>query len=236
MSIHVFLDFDGTISRNDVGDEIVRAFGSFEPLHSELLSGNMTVAEYYQRAVETFAPDTTPESLAAFVIKQELDAGVEPLLRWLRMNSLPTYVVSDGFDVYIRPLLEHVDSARNVPVYCNRLQWDGVAFTATFPGATESCTCFCASCKRNAVISNIALDDLVIYIGDGRSDTCAVQYADIVFAKGSLAAFCTAEGIPFHHYRTLYDVLIILQTRHQHDDFRTRRQAFLARKRAVEAE
>lgn len=76
----------------------------------------------------------------------------------------------------------------------------------------------------------------MIYIGDGKSDTCAVQYADIVFAKGTLAAFCTAEGIPFHHYRSLSDVLIMLQTRDKERDYRPRRQAFLARKRAVEVE
>ena len=236
MSIHAFLDFDGTISQHDVGDEVVRAFGTFEPLHADLLAGKMTVAQYYQRAIESFAPDTTPETLTSFAMKQELDAGIEPLMRWLRANSIGTYVVSDGFDIYIRPLLDRVESSRDVPVYCNRLDWNGSSFTAVFPGATESCTCFCASCKRNAVIGNIALDDIVIYIGDGRSDTCAVQFADIVFAKGTLAAFCTAEGIPFHHYRTLSDVLIILQTRYQHQDFRHRRQAFLARKRAVEAE
>lgn len=236
MSIHVFLDFDGTISQNDVGDEIVRAFGSFEPLHSELLEGKMSVAQYYSRAVESFVPSTTPAALTAFSLEQELDPGIGPLLRWLNATSIPTYIVSDGFDVYIRPLLAMIDGAGSIPIYCNKLDWNGKAFTPSFPGASESCSCFCASCKRNAIISNIALEDVVIYIGDGKSDTCAVQYADIVFAKGTLAAFCTAEGIPFHHYRSLSDVLIMLQTRDKERDYRSRRQAFLARKRAVEVE
>ncbi|MFN4985926.1 MAG: HAD-IB family phosphatase [Ignavibacteria bacterium] len=236
MAIHAFLDFDGTISQMDVGDEIIRAFGSFEPLHSELLEGKMTVAQYYTRAVESFTPAATPEALTIYSIEQELDPGIGPLLRWLNATSIPTYIVSDGFDVYIRPLLSMIDGASQIPVYCNKLDWNGMAFTPLFPGASESCSCFCASCKRNAIISNIALEDTVVYVGDGRSDTCAVQYADIVFAKGTLAAFCTAEGIPFHHYRSLTDVLLILQRRHQERDFRPRRQAFLARKRAVEAE
>jgi len=236
MSIHVFFDFDGTISQLDVGDEIIRTFGSFEPLHTQLLEGTMTVAQYYMRAIDSFAPTTTPEDLTRFASTQELDPGFGPLVRWLDSTGIPTYIVSDGFDVYIRPLLAGIKGAGDIPVYCNKLDWNGTSFIASFPGASESCSCFCASCKRNAIINSIALDDIVIYIGDGRSDTCAVQYADVVFAKGTLAAFCTAEGIPFHHYRSLHEVMIILQRRHQEQGFRSRRQAFLARKRAVEAE
>ena len=236
MSVHVFLDFDGTISRRDVGDEIVRRFGQFEPLHSDLLAGKMTVSQYYRRAVQNFAPETTLESLTAFALEQELDAGTAPLLRWLKSIDVPAYIVSDGFDVYIRPLLQAHAADVDVPVYCNKLQWNGTTITPVFPGATESCSCFCASCKRNAILTNIALDDVVIYIGDGRSDTCAVQYADIVFAKGTLASYCTSNGIPFHQYKTLSEVLIILQARHQKNEFRTRRQAVLARKRAIECE
>ncbi len=236
MAIRVFLDFDGTISQRDVGDEVVRHFGEFEPLHSELLTGSMSVAQYYQRAVQSFSDLVTPDALLAFALEQELDAGAGTLLRWLRSVEIPTYIVSDGFDIYIRPLLQTIEGGAELPVACNVLRWDGSVFMPEFPGASESCSCFCASCKRNAVISRIAMDDIVIYIGDGRSDTCAVQFADIVFAKGTLAAFCTEQGIPFHHYRSLYDVLIILQNRHQHKDFRPRRQAFLARKRAIEAE
>jgi 2-hydroxy-3-keto-5-methylthiopentenyl-1-phosphate phosphatase len=236
MSVHVFLDFDGTISRRDVGDEIVRQFGQFEPLHSELLAGNMTVGQYYQRAVKSFAPDTTLESLEAFALEQELDPGIAPLLRWLKSVDVSAYIVSDGFDVYIRPLLRTHVADVDVPIYCNKLLWEGGTVTPVFPGATESCSCFCASCKRNAIVTNIALDDVVAYVGDGLSDTCAVQYADIVFAKGTLAAFCTKNGIPFHQYRTLSDVMIILQARHQNNEFRSRRQAVLARKRAIESE
>ena len=236
MAIHVFLDFDGTISQRDVGDEVVRHFGKFEPLHSELLAGSMSVAQYYHRAVQSFTASATPDTLTAFALEQELDAGAGTLLRWLRSVEIPTYVVSDGFDVYIRPLLQTIEGGAELPVACNVLRWDGSVFMPEFPGASESCSCFCASCKRNAVISRIAMDDVVVYIGDGRSDTCAVKFADIVFAKGTLAAFCTENGIPFHHYRSLHDVYIMLQTRYQQRDFHSRRQAVLARKSAVESE
>lgn len=236
MPIHAFIDFDGTLSQQDVGDELIRTFGSFEPLHSDLLAGKLNVAEYYQRAVASFTDQATPGSLETFAALQELDAGAKALITWLNSVDIPCAVVSDGFDTYITPLLQRLGDSVALSVYCNKLVWDGNAFQPLFPGATESCSCFCASCKRNAILTNIAIDDIVIYIGDGRSDACAVQHADVVFAKGALAAYCSSQGIPHHHYRTLSDVLIILQTTYKQLDFRPRRQAFLARKQAFEIE
>lgn len=237
MALHLFLDFDGTISQNDVGDAIVREFGAFEPLHSSLMAGGMSVGEYYHRAVESFSVSCTPESLSSFILKQDLDPGAAPLVAWAHQEKIPVHVVSDGFDVYIRPLLDRAGILEHVTsLHSNVLTWRGATFEASFPGASESCSCFCASCKRNAMLTAMGDDDVAIYVGDGRSDTCAVQFADVVFAKGTLAAYCTQMRIPHHPYRSLQEVRIILQKRFEKMDFAHRRQAILARKRAHEAE
>jgi 2,3-diketo-5-methylthio-1-phosphopentane phosphatase len=234
--LQVFLDFDGTISIGDVGDALVQTFGSFEPLHTQLLNGQFTVAEYYRRAATGFSPNANEGAVASFVDSRELDAGLVPLVKWCTDNSFPVTVVSDGFDVYIQPLLHRAGILEHVEVSSNRLSFAGGSWHPSFPGASESCSCFCASCKRNAILTRIADDDVVVYVGDGRSDACAVRFADIVFAKGTLAASCTAEGIPHHTYRSLTEVLIILQRRMKDNDFPRRRQARLARKRAYESE
>jgi 2,3-diketo-5-methylthio-1-phosphopentane phosphatase len=171
-----------------------------------------------------------------FVQRQEIDAGLAPLLAWSREHSIPATVVSDGFDVYIRPLLKRELGDAAIPIASNTLSYEGGLWKPAFPGASESCSCFCASCKRNVILSAIGDDDVVIYVGDGLSDACAVRYADVVFAKGTLAASCTEEGIPHHTYRSLTEVLIILQRRMRDNDFPRRRQARLARKRAYESE
>lgn len=234
--VQVFLDFDGTISIGDVGDALVQTFGAFEPLHSELLNGQFTVAEYYRRAAASFSSEATSEAVMSFVESRELDNGLVTLVAWCRSNSFPVTVVSDGFDVYIQPLLQRAGILEHVEVSSNRLSRKGGTWTPSFPGASESCSCFCASCKRNTILSRIADDEIVVYVGDGRSDACAVRFADIVFAKDTLAASCTAEGIPHHTYRSLTEVLIILQRRLAERDFPRRRQAILARKRAFESE
>lgn len=236
MRVHVFLDFDGTISIDDVGDELMSTFGDFAPLMHMLLGGQISVAEYYRRAAASFSSEATPESVTVFALSRQLDPGIGPLVQWCRANNMPVKVVSDGFDVYIRPLLAESGIIDNVTIHSNQLRYEGGKWTPSFPAASESCSCFCASCKRNVILSAIGDDDVVIYVGDGLSDACAVRYADVVFAKGTLAASCTEEGIPHHTYRSLTEVLIILQRRMKDNDFPRRRQARLARKRAYESE
>ncbi len=236
MSIHLFLDFDGTISNGDIGDELFRTFGSFEPVHSQLMAGEFSVAEYYRRSAAHLRSDCTPEAILEFCDRQSLDAGFVPLVDWCTTVDIPVTVVSDGFDVYISPLLKKSGRIDQLNVVCNVLEWNGEKFTPSFPGASESCSCFCASCKRNAVITRLGENDIAIYVGDGRSDACAVEFADVVFAKSTLAAECTRKGIPHHPYRTLAEVKIILQEKVGKGALRTRRQAQLARKRAFESE
>lgn len=235
MSVRLYIDFDNTISIGDVGDELVRTFGSFEPLHTELHRGDFTVAEYYRRAVSTFRADTTPESICAWTGNIEIDPSFVTLAMWCRNNNISLTVVSDGFDVYIEPLMKRIGLGE-IPVHCNRLVMSESGWSLQFPGASESCSCFCASCKRNALLRTSADDDVIIYIGDGMSDTCAAEHADVVIAKGTLAAYCTANGIPHHHFRTLADAVHVLRSVAQKNGFRQRRQAQLARKRAFERE
>ena len=54
--------------------------------------------------------------------------------------------------------------------------------------------------------------DVLIYVGDGYSDRCPVEYADLVFAKGSLQTWCQQNNISYLPYRSLDDVRRRLET------------------------
>jgi 2,3-diketo-5-methylthio-1-phosphopentane phosphatase len=233
--LRLFIDFDGTITQNDVGDALITTFSVFEPLHSQLLDGRFSVAEYYRRAAELFRSDVAPHDVVAFARSQEVDPYFMALCAWCAEHDVEMTIVSDGFDVYIDPILEHI-GAEALPRFCNTLVYDGVSWTASFPGASESCSCFCASCKRNVLLTISGPDDVIIYVGDGRSDTCAAEHADIVFAKGTLARYCEANGIAHHHFRSLFTVQQILDRRLRDNDMRARKQAERLRQRAIQSE
>jgi 2-hydroxy-3-keto-5-methylthiopentenyl-1-phosphate phosphatase len=50
-------------------------------------------------------------------------------------------------------------------------------------------------------------EDVITYIGEGYSDQCPAQYADIVFAKDALQAFCQRENISYYLYDSFIDVI-----------------------------
>jgi 2,3-diketo-5-methylthio-1-phosphopentane phosphatase len=227
----VFLDFDGTITVQDTSDALFHEFGNFRRLATQLMNGTLTVAEYYTAALASMEQRCPPDVLEAWSAQRQVDPGFHHLIQWLHANSIRTVVVSDGFDAYIRPILK-VTQAQHLPLRCNTMQYNGERWQGAYPGASESCSCFCASCKRNAVLGESHEDDVIVYIGDGRSDTCAVQHADVVFAKDYLAAWCTEQRIPHHPYRTLSDVQRILASKLATGALRQRRQAVLARKAA----
>ena len=234
-TIVVALDFDGTMTVDDVGDTLFQRFGSFEPIHTELLEGRMTVAEYYRRSVDMLTQELTPDRLQSFSATCEIDHGLPDLVAFCTQQRMEVIVVSDGFDAYIMPIL-HDNALSDLTVHCNQLTFTNGRWHPHFPGASESCSCYCASCKRNAVLSHIDEKDILIYIGDGLSDTCAARHADIIFAKGKLAAWCNEERLPHHTFKTLHDVRRVLAQRVAIDDIRQRRQAVLARASAFTSE
>jgi 2,3-diketo-5-methylthio-1-phosphopentane phosphatase len=231
----IIFDFDGTITPRDTGNELVRRFGAFEPHHTDLVQGRCTVIEYYRRVAASFGADATPDAITAWTASIDVDASFRKLVAWCEAQTFSVTVVSDGFDVYITPILARIGMS-HLPVRCNELVHHNGTWTVHAPGATESCSCFCASCKRNAILASAADDDILVYVGDGMSDACAAEHADVVFAKGTLAAYCTAHGIVHHHFHTLHDVYHILRTRLEAGKIKPRKQARLARLRAVSYE
>ena len=233
-SLVVFCDFDGTIAHNDIGDAVFRHFGVFEPHHSRLLSGEITVREYYQAAIRS-AVDFTAETIAHVTKDFAIDAYFSKFYQFCLQKNIPLTILSDGFIEYIHPMLEAV-GITGANVRSNYLSVQNSGVQPIFPGASESCKCFCASCKRNTMLSSSESDSIFIYIGDGLSDTCAASHADIIFAKYKLAAFCNERRIPHYPFHTFFDIIRIMEKIVDSPRTKVRRQAELQRKKSIEIE
>jgi 2-hydroxy-3-keto-5-methylthiopentenyl-1-phosphate phosphatase len=113
-------------------------------------------------------------------------------------------------DHYIRAILER-HGLGHVPFVSNRLALEPgsapgtVRFRPSFPNTDETCD-RCASCKRNHMLNAAADDDVIVYAGEGYSDRCPVQYADVVFAKDDLLRHCEEQSIAFYPYASFSDV------------------------------
>jgi len=236
LTLAVFTDFDGTITKKDLGDEIFKVYGEFEPYNSRIKNDEMGIHEYWNVLCDKLRPGVTRETIVEFARAQETDTNFPAFVNFCEENNIPVSVISDGFDVYIHEVLGNLNLG-HLPLYCNQLIFEGNNNPKpVFPRATESCTCKCASCKRNSMLANLPPDTVIVYIGDGFSDFCAAEHADIIFAKKELAAHCNEHKIPHYPWQNFFDVTRIMKNILRDGKYKIRNQAEMNRKRAFETE
>ncbi len=231
----MYCDFDGTITKKDIGDELFKVYGKFQPYNQELRKGKFSITKYWQIQCRELDPGIDAFTIAQFARECETDPYFKEFTQYCETNNIALSIVSDGFEEYIYPILEK-EGLSHLPVYCNRMDFTEDRIRPVFPGADESCECPCASCKRNAVLSNTPPESIIVFIGDGHSDYCAAEHADIVFAKKELAAYCNDNRIPHYPFKTFFDVLRIFKKIVNNNDIRIRHQAKLKRIKAFEIE
>lgn len=201
----IFCDFDGTIMKKDIGDEIFKVFGDFELYHTLLIEKNIDIKSYWSGICKTLDSNLTKEKIEEFANGFEVDAYFVPFIKFCEANNIPITIVSDGFDLYILPILKKLGLS-HLDVFCNELRHDGERFYPYFTRASESCNCLSASCKRNVVINLSSESDIIVYIGDGYSDFCGAEHSDIIFAKKHLANYCNNNKLPHYPFSTFFDI------------------------------
>ena len=145
-----------------------------------------------------------PDQLRAKAAAQPHDPGFVPFAEAARAAGIPVEVVSDGFGFFIEPALASL-GVPWIPVVTADTRFDGPVPTIAFPNGNPACF-VCGTCKRNRVLAHQAAGRQVVFIGDGESDRYAAGYADVVFAKHSLAQFCLERGWPFEPWTTFAEI------------------------------
>lgn len=145
----------------------------------------------------------------------EIDQSFQSFAEYCCVNSLPVIILSEGMDYYIESILK--TNNIDLPYFANKceLSEDKNNIGVSFPYSDAECS-RCGCCKRNFILNMTGDDEISVYIGDGFSDVCAVKYADIVFAKGSLASYCWKNNISYFDFKDFSDIkkkLEVLQTK-----------------------
>ena len=237
--VHVFVDFDGTITKGDVGDALFERFGGDRSSGAiqAYRRGEISAVECYLRECEACG-DVPVDGLRGFLDGREIDPTFGPFEAYCRRRGFSLTILSDGMDVYIRAILDrhglgHVPFVSNVLALEPGTASGTVRFRPSFPNTDETCD-RCASCKRNHMLNAAADDDVIVYAGEGYSDRCPVQYADVVFAKDELLKHCEEQSIAFYPYASFADVRDRLERISPSDagaaGFPRRRRAAIARK------
>ncbi|MBI3251875.1 MAG: MtnX-like HAD-IB family phosphatase [Candidatus Omnitrophica bacterium] len=200
-TIRFFIDFDGTITTDDVVDRILERFAKPEwrEVEKEWVAGRIGSRECLARQMALVS--ASAKDLEKLLGEISLDPGFLSFMATCRERSIPVVITSDGFDLVIRRVLGSLNS---FGLFSNRLEAVNGNLKASFSG--EPCEHGCANCKV-AVIKRFSADGRKsVFVGDGLSDRFAAGAADLVFAKKRLLDFCAEKKIPHQSYSSFKDI------------------------------
>jgi 2-hydroxy-3-keto-5-methylthiopentenyl-1-phosphate phosphatase len=192
--VRVFVDFDGTISLEDTTDVVLERFAdpSWQKVEADWLAGRIGSRECLQKQIDLIR--ATPEELDSVCEDVPLDPHFPELVQLCGRAGIPLTVVSDGLDRLVTKMLARMGV--EIPVLANRLEYLGDRrWQLAFPYSARNCRAEAGHCKCLALTKEPT--SMRILIGDGRSDFCASETADLVIAKGALVEHCQANGLPY---------------------------------------
>lgn len=227
----IFVDFDGTITKKDIGEELFIEFGDKEfckKLIADWSNGLVEPRIGWKSLCESVGTADI-KKMNDYLLEVEIDSTFKEFIGYCKGNEFDVKVISDGFDFYINAILKK-EKIDGLEISSNKLiMTETNELSPSFPYSADNCKCS-ANCKRNFVLNNSSDNDYTIYIGDGVSDRCPVQYCDFIFAKNSLLKFCEVNRITYFPYSDFEDIMKKLDVLKNKKRLKKRHQAELKRK------
>jgi 2,3-diketo-5-methylthio-1-phosphopentane phosphatase len=181
----VFSDFDNTITTFDVLDDIIKRFSvnkdwmKLEKAWQEGKIGSRQCLQGQLRGIRISKP-----GLLSYLSRIKIDPHFYKIYALFKREGLTPVILSDNFTFIIKFILRN-NGIKGMKVFANNLSMRGRRLLPSFPYINRRCR-RCAHCKKKNLLKKGIRDKIIMYIGDGLSDTCPAENADIVFAKGRL--------------------------------------------------
>ena len=203
----LILDFDGTVTEKDIGDEVCDRFADpgWKAIDDAWVRNEISLPEA-QRQMWALARASRQEAVAYALEVGHRRPGLPQLLDAVAAQGGETWLASGGFDFYVEALLGS-EAARFSRRYYNSTRFADGRIEVGFPHEALACE-RCAVCKGKVCDEARAVAAHVIFVGDGSSDRCAVGRCDALFAVrgGILDRHCTDRGAEATRYTRLDEV------------------------------
>ena len=206
--IKIFCDFDGTITAKDAwidtGEYFIKQKDKWKEVLEKFDNREIGARKCFLNEC-SLIEDFDKNIFNRIIDKQVVDPYFSEFVNYCKINNIPIVILSEGMDYYIKRILENHNIV--LPYYSNKLVFSDYNkhINLEFPYSDSDCT-DCGCCKRNLLLNMTGDDEISVYIGDGLTDACPAQYADMVFAKKSLASYCWKNNITYFEYRNFQDI------------------------------
>ena len=199
------VDFDGTITEQDLLDAIALTFGD-EEVYREVDEGlddhSLSLNEVIRRE---FEPVRAPlDEVQRWVLDNvRVRPGFREVVDLAHERGWRFAIVSSGFRELIEPVLER-EGLTGVELLSNTVDPDPDGWKVRFR-VSEVCDVCGQPCKRSTTAA-LADGTELVYVGDGYSDRCAAESADLVFARRGLASYLAERGVPFERFEDFHSI------------------------------
>lgn len=202
----IVCDFDGTITKKDGLYTFIEKYakGDWKKIEQDWADGKISSKECL---IEEFklVPELSEELIANFVKTIEIDEYFKNFYEMTLQKGIDLCIVSDGIDYFINKILKQ-HGLNNIKIISNHGEFRGEFFELKFPNDFSGCKNNAGTCKCK-VLSDLKKEyNKIIYIGDGVSDYCVADKADILYAKSRLLNYCRENNIPYISYNSFDDI------------------------------
>lgn len=206
----IFIDFDGTITARDVGYNMFRKFtdAGTQPVVDRYRRGEVNSYVCLKTECEIWNQSPPEEDrVRAYLERQEITPGFREFAEILRDRDIKHFIVSEGFDFYIDPILR-AHGLSDLKRITNRAIFKKGRIEPEFPYLGSDCE-ECSNCKGFHLKRLTDPKEAAVFIGDGHSDFHGAESADIVFAKSFLKESLEKIGRNYFEYDDFYDIIKI---------------------------
>jgi HAD superfamily phosphoserine phosphatase-like hydrolase len=209
----ILCDFDGTLCPVDTTDALLarHADAAWTEVEAAWEQGEIDAFTCMREQVALLRANAADIGRLAGELR--LDPHARSFAAACREAGAELVIVSDGLADLISPLL--AQGGLDVPLRANRLASAGDGWMLDTPFRRVDCQAGAGHCKCAALDPGPGHqgEDLVVVIGDGRSDLCVARRADLVLARdgesgpSTLLTACRREGLAHVPFRDFRDVL-----------------------------
>ncbi len=212
MKTTVQLDFDGTVTEEDISFLLLDAFadGDWRKYLKQYSDRKITVAAFSKKVFSMIKADE--KTLTDFVLKSP-QAKARPGLReftdYCKNKGIKVVIVSNGLEFYIKLILRKL-GIKGLDIYAaeNVFSPAGMKVRYIGPDGKEINDRF-----KEAYTDIFRLQGYrVVYIGDGLSDIYSARKVDYVCATRDLLELCKAEKLKCYPFSDFFDVVKILKS------------------------
>lgn len=208
----IFSDFDGTITQKDSTVELVNKFGGKVNRDAENLyiAGKANNREVISLHYSTL--NLSVQKYYEVIHSMPLDPSFRRFYETLGSMGIKIHVITGSIARAIKDYFYQAGFA-DIAVHGNRMRIKNGRVLFSPAHKIENTLCLegcCANCKSAWVEKYHHRNKKIIYIGDGLTDTCVSGYADLLFAKDSLARYCEKQKmnfVPFNNFGDIHQYL-----------------------------